>query len=84
MKNKFSILCILASAIFCGCNCEDEEYKQSQHPAHIGVVTEYQGYEISTIEHDGHDYIVCRDIKGGWHAVSMIHSASCRLCGTKK
>ena len=88
MKNKTSITyklgisfyTLLVAIIFCGCDV-DEQYK---HPVKSDGITEYKGYEISTIEYDGHDYIVCIDVRGGWHAVSMIHSASCKLCGSKK
>lgn len=43
-------------------------------------MVEYKEYEIETIKCDRHDYIICRNVHGGWHAVLMIHSTSCKKC----
>lgn len=79
-KLSYTLYILLVAFLFCGCNVD----KQHEHTAKYGSVTKYQGYEISTIEYDGHYYIICRDVVGGRHAASMIHSASCKLCGSKK
>lgn len=76
----FVFTTLLVSVIFCGC----DEAKPNKEPTKIGVGIEYRGYNISTIEYDGHDYIMCAGGNGGGTSVTMIHSESCKLCGSKK
>lgn len=68
---------LLAAVLFFGCTPDEQFIRPVQKS---NKVIEYQGYTIETIEYDGHDYIICRDVRGGWHAVSMVHSASCKNC----
>ena len=76
-RNRRFLYCLLAAVLFFGCT-PDEQY--IRHVQKSNNVVEYKGYEIETIEYDGHDYIICRDVRGGWHAVSIVHSASCKKC----
>ena len=57
----FVFTTLLVSVIFCGC----DEAKPNKEPTKIGVGIEYRGYNISTIEYDGHDYIMCAGGNGG-------------------
>lgn len=84
MKNlkTFSIVILLSTTILLfGCKKDAQYYNPiSVSDSTSGNIVQYKGYEYETITYDGHDYIVCRDISGGWHAVSMVHSASCKKC----
>jgi hypothetical protein len=80
---SFSIVILLTTVLF-SCKMDEQYYNPvSKSDSISGNIVQYKGYEYETITYDEHDYIVCRDISGGWHAVTMVHSASCKKCSKK-
>jgi hypothetical protein len=74
-KKRHFLYCLLLFVLFFGCSV-DEQYKKPVTKSDNTI--EYKGHVFETITYDGHDYIISTG--GGYHAITMVHSASCKKC----
>jgi hypothetical protein len=71
-------LTILLAFIFISCGAEPTKQVQSYNSPTKSITSPNGGYLITTVEHDGHLFVVTR-----WNGVSVLHHPDCK-CGKVK